>query len=270
MADGQGIHVPEAPLIRMEDSNMIFSELDGFRLPGIRGRNAIVTGGAQGIGSAIAQLLSDQGANVHVLDITLPEKDARNKSFNYIRCDVADVTSVDAAFAEVETAHGGVSILINNAGVLRQSPFEEITQTDWDLTFKVNLTAAMVCCQRALPSMRETGFGRVVFIGSSAGKAGGGPGLAAYAASKAGVMSLAKSLAKEYSHYGVTVNAVAPAAIATEMIRDLSGFPGGQALPVGRLGQPDEVAAAVAFLCSNAAAFITGEILDVNGGMIID
>lgn len=249
---------------------MRFSRHEGFRLPGLSDRTAVVTGGARGIGLEVARVLADQGARTYVLDITLPEVEARDIGLHYVRCDIGDRPSVEAAFDSIEAESDPVSILVNNAGVLRQSPLEEITEADWDLTLRINLTAAMVCCRRALPAMRDGGYGRVVCVGSSAGKAGGGPGLTAYAASKAGVLSLAKSLAKEYARYGVTVNAVAPAAIETEMIRDLSGFSGAEALPVGRLGQPDEIAAAVAFLCSDAAAFITGEVLDVNGGLIID
>jgi len=249
---------------------MLFSEEKGFRLPGLDGRVAAVTGGAQGIGLAIALLLADQGARVFALDVRLPDEADRVPGLGYVQCDVGDEASVNAAFSEIERLSAPVEILVINAGVLRQSGFEEITISDWDLTLRVNLTAAMMCSQRVLPAMRAAGYGRVVCIGSSAGKQGGGPGLAAYAASKAGILSLTKSLAKEYSRFGVTVNAIAPAAIETEMIRDLAGFSGTDAIPLGRLGQPDEIAAAVAFLSSAAAAFITGEILDVNGGMIID
>lgn len=249
---------------------MKFSREQGFLLPGIDDRVTVVTGGARGIGKAIALLLADQGANVHVLDLTLPPDGERHPSLSYHMCDVGDTNSVDAAVAEVEGVAGSVEILINNAGILRQAEFEHTSIADWERMLRVNLTAGVLCTQRVLPGMRRARYGRIVFIGSSAGKQGGGPGLAAYAASKAGVLSLAKSLAKDYSREGITANAIAPAAIATEMIRNLSGFDGGASLPIGRLGEPDEVAAATAFLSSSAGAFITGEILDVNGGLIVD
>lgn len=244
--------------------------MKGFQVPGLEGAVAVVTGGRAGIGAAIAAELRDQGARVTVFDVAPPQEENRLDSVSYVECDVRAPGSVDAAFAAVEAANGPVSHLVNNAGVLRQNAFEDQSETDWDTILRVNLTGMMLCCRRALPAMRQARSGRIVCIGSSAGRAGGGPGLAAYAASKAGVLSLTKSLAKEYAPFGVTVNAVAPAAIDTEMIKDLAGFTPETAIPLGRLGKPEEVATAVAFLCSSAASFMTGEVMDVNGGMLID
>lgn len=249
---------------------MMFSSEKGFRLPGIAGQVAVVTGAAQGIGRAIALLLADQGAQVVAVDLAPEESWAHQDGIDYRRCDVGDPEKVDAVVTEIEARWGTVTILVNNAGVLRQLRTVDTDLASWNLMLSVNLTGAFLTSVRVIPGMVAAGGGRVINIGSSAGKQGGGQGLTAYAASKAGVLSLTKSLAKEYASTGVTVNAIAPAAIETEMIRDLAGFTGGDSLPVGRLGQPDEVAAAVAYLSSSAASFITGEILDVNGGMIID
>ena len=236
--------------------------------PGFRERIAVVTGGNRGIGAAIAGELSRQGARVFVLDRE-PVRDVDRLDVEYVSCDVSDQGSVDAAFRTVEQSAGAPAILVNNAGILRQQPFEEQRLADWNAMISVNLTGTMLCCLRALPSMRAMESARIVCISSSAAHAGGSPGLAGYAASKAGVSALVKSLAREYAPHGVTVNAVSPAAIATEMVAGMNTFTGAQLVPVGRVGQPADVAAAVAFLCSDTAAFITGEVLDVTGGFLI-
>src|SRR5262249_31523931 len=147
-------------------------------------------------------------------------------------------------------------------------PFEETSLESWRRTLDVNLTGAFLCARRALPAMREAGFGRVVAIGSSAGKTGGKRHAAAYGASKAGIMVMAKAIASEYAEFGITANALAPALIHTEMNAGLPDLTG--RIPGGRIGRPEEVAGVVAYLCSAQAAFITGEVVDVNGGFLID
>lgn len=176
--------------------------------------------------------------------------------------------SIEAAFARIERELGDVQLLVLNAGIYVIEPFEETTLESWRRTIDVNLTGAFLCARRALPKMRELGFGRIVAIGSSAGKTGGKRNAAAYGASKAGIMVMTKSIASEYAEHGITANALAPALIDTEMnagLPDLTSM-----IPVGRMGKAEEVAAVVAFLCSSQAAFVTGEVVDVNGGFLID
>jgi NAD(P)-dependent dehydrogenase (short-subunit alcohol dehydrogenase family) len=234
------------------------------KLDGIEGRVALVTGGGRGIGRAIAETLRDQGARVADGDLQAPEVEG----VLGVELDVTRSDSVDAAFDHVESELGHVELLVLNAGVYIVEPFEETSLESWQQTIDVNLTGAFLCARRALPAMRERQFGRIVAIGSSAGKTGGKKHAAAYGASKAGIMVMAKAIASEYAEHGITANALAPALIDTEMvagIRDLIGL-----IPVGRLGKPEEVAGVVAYLCSTQAAYITGEVVDVNGGFLID
>ena len=235
-----------------------------MRFDGIEGRVAFVSGGARGIGRCIAETLRDQGARVASGDLAAPAV----PGVLGVDLDVTSPDAVDAAFARVEAELGPVELLVLNAGIYIVEPFEETSLESWRRTLDVNLTGAFLCAQRALPHMRESRFGRIVAIGSSAGKTGGKRNSAAYGASKAGIMVMAKSIASEYAEFGITANALAPALIDTDMIagiRDLAGM-----IPVGRVGKPEEVAAAVAYLLSTPAAYITGEVIDVNGGFLID
>lgn len=235
-----------------------------MRLEGIEGRVAFVTGAARGIGRCIAETLRDQKARVAGGDLQAPELDG----VLGVAVDVADEEAVDGAFAEVEAGLGPVDLLVLNAGIFVIEPFEETTLASWRQTLDVNLTGAFLCARRALPGMRQRGFGRVVAIGSSAGKTGGAKSVAAYGASKAGIMAMAKSIASEYAGTGVTANALAPALIDTEMVAAMPDMR--EKIPLGRFGTPQEVADVVAFLCSDHSSFITGEVVDVNGGFLID
>ncbi len=235
-----------------------------MKLEGIEGRVGLVTGAGRGIGRCIAETLRDQGARVAGGDLEAPRVDG----VLGVELDVADEQAVDAAFSQVEAEYGPVELLVLNAGVFKIEPFEETTTASWRHTLDVNLTGAFLCARRALPTMREHGFGRVVAIGSSAGKTGGAKAMAAYGASKAGIMALAKSIASEYAGTGVTANALAPALIDTDMVAVMPDMKA--RVPLGRLGTPQEVADVVAFLCSAHASFITGEVVDVNGGFLID
>jgi NAD(P)-dependent dehydrogenase (short-subunit alcohol dehydrogenase family) len=235
-----------------------------MKLDGIEGRVALVTGGGRGIGRCIAETLRDQGARVADGDLQAPVIEG----VLGLDLDVTSAESVDAAFGRVEAELGPVELLVLNAGIYVVEPFEETSLDSWRRTLDVNLTGAFLCARRALPAMREAGFGRIVAIGSSAGKTGGKRHAAAYGASKAGIMVMAKSIASEYAEHGITSNALAPALIDTEMIAGLPDMSG--MIPVGRLGKAEEVAGIVAYLCSTQAAYITGEVVDVNGGFLID
>jgi NAD(P)-dependent dehydrogenase (short-subunit alcohol dehydrogenase family) len=235
-----------------------------MQLDGIAGRVALVTGGARGIGRCISETLRDQGAEVAAGDLEPPAIEG----VLGLRLDVTDEALVEQAFSRVELELGRVELLVLNAGILIAEPLEQTQPDAWRGLLDTNLTGAYLCARRALPAMREAGFGHVVVIGSSAGKTGGGTAAAAYSASKAGLMTFAKSIAKEYAAHGVLSNAVAPALIDTEMLRGVEDLR--DKIPLKRYGTPQEVADVAAFLCSAHASFITGEIVDVNGGFVMD
>jgi 2-hydroxycyclohexanecarboxyl-CoA dehydrogenase len=235
-----------------------------IQVEGLTDRVAVVTGAGRGIGQRIAEVLAGNGAKVAALDLEAPA----HEGILGIACDVSDETAIDAAFSQVERELGTVSVLVLNAGIYPIMAFEETTRELWDRTMAINLTGAFLCARRALPGMREQGYGRLVGIGSSAGKAGGKRSVAAYAASKAGVMTLMKSIANEYAKHGITANALAPALIDTPMIADTRDLV--NLIPVGRFGTVEEVASLVAFLASEHAGYITGEVTDINGGFLID
>jgi NAD(P)-dependent dehydrogenase (short-subunit alcohol dehydrogenase family) len=239
-----------------------------MRLDGFKGRIGLVTGGAQGIGRRIVETFRDLGASAVAADLAEPHVEGALG----VVMDVTDESSVDAAFSRVEAELGPVQLLVLNAGILHKSPLEEHSLEAWRRVIDVNLTGAFICARRAMGGMRRAGYGRVVVIGSSAGINGAGaapPALPAYAASKAGVMALAKSMAGEYASLGITVNALAPTLIDTGMLSTLSDdFR--RVIPVGRYGTPGEVADLTAFLCSSHAGYITGEVIDINGGYLID
>ena len=234
-----------------------------IHVDGLDGRVAVVTGAARGIGRRIAEVLAEHGARVAVLDLNPSDLGG----VLALECDVSDPEAVDAAFTEVEARLGAPSVLVIGAAIFPVMPFEQTSPELWERTLAINLTGAFLVARRALPGMRAQGYGRIVGIGASAGKGGGSGSVAAYAASKAGLMTLMKSIANEYARDGITANAVAPAFIDTGLIatREVAAR-----IPVGRYGTVDEVAATAVFLCSAHAGYITGEIVDINGGTLVD
>jgi NAD(P)-dependent dehydrogenase (short-subunit alcohol dehydrogenase family) len=238
-------------------------------LEGLDGKVGIVTGAAQGIGRAIAQSLAANGMKVALLDVRQEQVEAAAQQIPAaigVHVDVTRRDSIDAAFAEVERLLGPPDVLVNNAGIIAWKSFEEIDERDWDKMMDVNAKGVFLCCRAAYVTMRSRGKCCIVNITSSAGKKAT-TACPHYAASKAAVLNLTLSLAADLAPYGVRVNGVAPALIETDMFagKDLA-----KRSPVGRMGKASEVADAVAFLCSDNAAFITGEILDVNGGFLMD
>lgn len=237
---------------------------------------AIVTGATGGIGGAIARALWSQGASVaitgtrqSVLDAMAVEMGDRCRGFV---CDMSSREAVDKLLPAVETALGPIDILVNNAGITRDNLFVRMTDADWDDVLEVNLTSAFRLTRVALRSMLRRRSGRVISISSVVGVAGNA-GQANYAAAKAGLLGMSKSFAKEVARRGITVNCVAPGYIETAMVATFDEARRASAVdevPVDRFGTPEEVAAAVVFLASSEASYITGHTLHINGGMHIE
>lgn len=242
------------------------------------GRTAIVTGGASGIGAATARRLAAGGAMVAVFDLNGDAAAAVAASIEEsgakaigLPADVTSRAALDAGVAEVRARLGRPVILVNSAGLSVTRPFTDITAEEWERVLAVNLTGTFNCCQAVLPDMLEEGWGRIVNISSSSVHSGSAR-MASYVAAKSGVVGLTKVLALEFSRHGITVNTIPPGFIDTPMLRrtvaegvfDVDQQT--QRTPVGRIGQPEDVAAAAAFLVSEEASYITGQVIGVNGG----
>ncbi len=230
-------------------------------------RVALVTGGSRGIGHATARALRDAGYRVAVTYRSSPPPP--EDGLFAVACDITSTESVDAAFDAIEAELGPVEILVANAGITHDTLVLRMSDADFDEVIETNLAGSFRVARRAVQKMMRARWGRIVFVSSVVG-ATGQAGQANYAASKAGLVGLARSLAREFASRSVTVNVVAPGPVATDMFdalpearRDAIA----SVVPLGRLGAPDEVAAAITFLVSDGAAYITGAVLPVDGGL---
>jgi 3-oxoacyl-[acyl-carrier protein] reductase len=239
----------------------------------LTGKAALVTGASGGIGGAIARALHGQGAAVTLSGTRTGPLDALagelGERVHVLPSDLSDAAAVEALPKKAAELMGTVDILVNNAGITRDQLFMRMSDADWLAVLEVNLTSAMRLSRGVLRGMMKARWGRIVSITSVVGTTGN-PGQANYAASKAGVAAMSKALAAEVASRGITVNCVAPGFIATAMTEALTEDQKARisgAIPAGRMGTPEEVAAAVAYLASEEAAYITGQTLHVNGGM---
>jgi 2-hydroxycyclohexanecarboxyl-CoA dehydrogenase len=250
---------------------------------GTIGRVAVVTGGASGMGLAIARQLAARGDRVGVVDLqgeaalraAAELRDAGAAALG-VEADVTDRKAVDLALEKVRAELGPVAIVVTSAGLDAFERFTDITIQSWERVVAVNLTGTFHCVQAAVPDMLQARWGRIVTISSSSAQSGA-PRMGHYAAAKAGVIGLTRALAVEYARKGITANCVTPGMIDTPMLRraatggDIGAVEktAAMAVPIGRAGTPEEIAATCGFLCSDEAAFITGQVVGVNGGMVI-
>lgn len=247
-------------------------------LKGIAGKTALITGAARGIGLAIANGLADQGANIVISDILADQADEASRSLAAkgvksiaIAGDISKSVDVEKLFEAAQNQLGEVDILVNNAGITRDNLIMRLEESAWDQVIAVNLKGAFLCIKAASRGMLKKRSGRIINIASIVGIIGN-IGQANYSASKAGLIALTKSSAKEFGSRGVTVNAVAPGYIATEMTEKLpqevkDAFLNGT--PLKRPGTPEDIAGVVTFLASDNAGFITGQVIHVDGGMVM-
>jgi len=244
----------------------------------LEGRNALVTGGASGIGRAIALRLAREGARVAIADVNLASAKQVAESADALHAGAialeVDVSSSAAVVRGVEAARsrlGPLTVLVNDAGIAGFATLLEMSEADWDRMIAVHLKGTFNVSRACLPDMVAARWGRIVNIASQAGLNGGSPGLTHYAAAKAGVIGFTKALAHEVGPLGITVNAIAPGLIDTPLIRR-AGAPADlydrvvEGMPARRIGQPEDIAAACAYLVSDEASFFTGQVMSPNGG----
>jgi len=246
----------------------------------LKDRVAIVTGAARGIGKANAWTFAREGAKLALVDVEKEKLETLQEQIRgqggealTLSCDVSKVSQVKQMVDRVKKAFGRIDILVNNAGIIRRGTIETVTEEDWDRVMEVNLKGPFNCSKAVVETMKAQAYGRIVNVSSIAGKMGDITSAPGYGSSKAGLDALTKTLARQLASYGIHVNGVAPHAIETEMSAE---WPPEKrkaivdAIPLKRLGKPEDVAEAVLFLASDTAAFITGEIIDVNGGSLMD
>jgi 3-oxoacyl-[acyl-carrier protein] reductase len=244
----------------------------------LKGKVAVVTGAAQGIGRAIAESLARDGADVAVADVdagrsqeTVAAVEKLGRRALNVKVNVAEWNDAKAMAEHVVKEWGKIDILVNNAGITRDGLLLRMKEDDWNVVLQVNLNGTFHCTKAVLQPMTKQRYGRIINIASIVGVMGN-VGQANYAASKAAVIGFTKTVAREYASRAVTVNAVAPGFIDTAMTQGLSTDVKDmlqKQIPLGRLGQPEDIAAAVRFLASDEAAYITGQVLHVNGGMLM-
>jgi NAD(P)-dependent dehydrogenase (short-subunit alcohol dehydrogenase family) len=230
----------------------------------LNGKIAVVTGGAKGIGAATARMLERAGAQVAVFDV---------EEVDGISVDVTSESAVKEAFARVAAQSGGVDILVNNAGRAARKPAADLTVEEWQAVLDVNLTATFACSRHVHPYMKKRGGGAIVNVASIMGLSGGLFANASYQASKGGVVNLTRALALEWAVDGIRVNAVAPTFVSTNLTAPIFSNPDAMTLvmqhtPLGRLPEPDDIAAAILYLCSDAARCVTGIVLPVDSGYL--
>jgi 3-oxoacyl-[acyl-carrier protein] reductase len=242
------------------------------------GRTVAITGGAQGLGRAMATRFAAEGAALAIVDVNeaairsaaeeLQREHAAEVSWSVV--DVTDSAQVNAWIAETESRHGAVDVLLNNAGIIRDNRVERITDADWDAVIDVSLKGAFYCARAAFPGMRSRGYGRIISFSSMSWR--GNFGQANYVAAKAGIVGLTRTLALEGARDGITANAIAPGLIDTPMLASMNDA--ARDLLVGKVpmkhtGDPSDIAEGAAFLASEAASYITGVVLDIDGGISI-
>lgn len=246
----------------------------------LKGRVALITGAARGIGKAIALTLAREGAIVVITDVdeeglhqVVQEIEKMGHQAKAVKANVAQRIEVQQLVSEAVSAFGKIDILVNNAGIIRRGNLVGHEPQEWETVLNVNLGGTFNCSQEVAPLMIKQGRGKIINISSIAGKVGDLASAPSYGASKGAINTFTFSLARELAPYGINVNAIAPHAIETDMSREWSAEKRRQivdSIPLKRLGTPEEVAEAVAFLASDGANFITGELLDINGGYLMD
>lgn len=245
----------------------------------LRDKVAVITGAGNGIGKAIALKFAEEGASVVAADIdeerarqAAGQITAQGGSAMAARVDISKKSEVNAAIQSAIDRFGGVDILVNNAGVLHSTPIEEITEEEWDRIFDINMKGTFLCCQAVLPSMKAKREGRIINIASNAGRDGGVSTGLAYAASKAAVIGFTRGLARRMAPYGITCNCIAPGTTRSDMINAFSEEELQRvikSIPLGRLGEPGDIAELACLIASSSGSFITGATFDINGGLFI-
>ena len=244
------------------------------------GEVAIITGGARGIGRAIAERFCMEGAKAAIVDIDEKEgvlcaqsiRAATGGESQFFKCNVMNVDKLRDCIKSVKDKYGRIDILVNNAGILHTTPIEDITEQEWDRIMAINLKSVYFMSQQVIPYMKEAGGGSILNISSLAGRMGGYANGLGYTASKAGIIGLTYGFANRLAKYSINVNAIAPGTTKTDILKDipkdkLENLKA--SIPLGRFGKPEDMANAAVFLTSQQAEFITGVVLDVNGGMFV-